>query len=48
MAVSRNAAFIKTDKNAVMVFRVLVKCFNVDEMLDYITRYETLPCKIAE
>lgn len=48
MAVSRNAAFIKTYEDAVVVFRVLIKCLSFNKVLDNITSNETLPDEIAE
>ena len=37
----RNTILIKSYEDTVMVFRVFIKCFNVDEMLDNITSNET-------
>ena len=48
MTMLRNTILIKPDKNAVMVFRVLVKCLSFNEVIDNITRDETFLCEVAE
>ena len=48
MAVPRNAILIKPYENTVVVFRVFIKCLSFNEVIDNITRDETLLCEIAE